>query len=788
MRVPLSWLREFVPVEASVDDLAERLSLSGLAVEEIIRTGAGISGVVVGEVRSMREHPNADSLMLVRAFDGKAERDIVCGARNYVVGDRVPLALPGARLPNGMEIAQRSVRGETSDGMMCSASELGISEDHSGILVLDRDAVPGADLVRALELDDVILHLDVTTNRGDCLSVLGVAREVAALYGLPLTVTPTVLEESSEDAASLATVRIEDAKGCPRYLARVIDGIAVGPSPWWMRHRLLAAGMRPISNVVDVTNYVLLERGHPLHAFDLDRLGDHAIVVRKPRKGERILTLDGTDRLLEKDDVAICDAERPVAVAGIMGGSGSEVSDKTTRLLLESAFFEPLRIRRTAARLGLRTEASIRFERGADPDGVAAPAARAAELLAQVAGGRIARGTIDVYPKPIARRPIRLRAARARALLGIEEDTETMGSRLRALGCSVEVSRTALRAIPPGWRPDLKIEEDLIEEVARLHGYDRIPERLPQGARSGALTESQRRRRLARALLLGAGLSEAQTLSLLPPSVAARLGLDDAAVVSNPLSEEESVLRTSLIPGLLLAAHRNVARRVLPVRLFEIGTVFRRDGEGVHEELRAAWVMCGPAERAWHSTERGMDFFDGKGVLEAFLDGLGVREWSIEAGAAVPFAHPARSATVIAGDAIGFVAEAHARLAASFDLPGRVVLAELALGGLLAERPGVPAPAIPRFPAAGRDVAIVVPDGVSSAEVERTVRRAAGPLLESVSLFDLYRGEPIPEGYVSLAFSLTLRDAERTLTDADADVAIGRVAEAARAVGWTVRD
>jgi phenylalanyl-tRNA synthetase beta chain len=793
MKVPLSWLREFVPVEAPVDELAERLSLSGLAVEEIIRTGEGISGVVVGEVRAVREHPNADNLMLVRAYDGSIERNIVCGARNYVVGDRVPLALPGARLPGGMEIGERKVRGEVSQGMMCSARELRLSEDHTGIMVLDADAPLGADLVRALELDDVVLHLDVTTNRGDCLSIVGVAREVAALYRLPLTVPQPVLDESAVAASERATVRIEDARGCPRYLARVVENVTVGPSPWWMRRRIIAAGMRPISNVVDVTNYVLLERGQPLHAFDLSTLASATIVVRKPRRGERIATLDGQERALERDDLVIADAERPVAVAGVMGGADTEVSDKTTSLLLEAAYFEPLRIRRTAARLKLRSEASMRFERGADPEAVPAAAARAAELLARVAGGTVLRGAIDVYPRPFKPRTVRLRAARANALLGIDEPAAEMASALASLGCEVETSRTVLRVTTPSWRPDLQIEEDLVEEVARLHGYWRIPETLPEGARAGGLTPQQRRARLARRLLLGAGLSEAQTLSLLPPWVPDRFGFGDdhpmraAARVGNPLSAEESVLRDAIRPGLLLAAQRNVARRVLPVRLFEMGTVFARSGSGVDEEARVAWLMTGPAPGGWHTGDRALDFYDASGALAYVLDGLGIA-YRLEQFAGEPGFHPGRTARVYVNEeVVGIVGELLPEVAEAFELPARVAVAELSLAPLLAEPP-VDATAPPRLPAVARDVALVVPAEVPAAEVAATIRAAAGGLLGSLDLFDVYRGEQLGEGKVSLAYALTLRDPERTLTDEDADAAMTRIAEAARARAWTVRE
>jgi phenylalanyl-tRNA synthetase beta chain len=797
MRVPLSWLREFVPVEADADELAAKLSVSGFAVEEILKPARGVSGVVIGEVREVRDHPNSDKLVLVRVFDGSVERDIVCGARNFREGDRVPIAVPGAKLPGGVEIGSRKVAGEVSDGMLCSARELELSDDHSGIMVLDADSPLGEDIVRALALDDVILHLDVTTNRGDALSIVGIAREVAALYGLPLTVPEPAVAERGEDAAMLATVRIEDARGCPRYLARVITGVRIGPSPFWMQRRLMAAGMRPISNVVDVTNYVLLERGQPLHAFDLDTLTDHTIVVRKPRKGERITTLDGIDRALTAGDVAICDADRPVAVAGVMGGAETEVTDKTGRILLESAYFDPLRIRATAGRMRWRSEASIRFERGADPEGVPAGAARACELLAEIAGATIARGAIDVYPKPVARKPIRLRVTRANGLLGTAVPAEEIQTHLRALGCEVVgATRTSMRVTPPTWRPDLSIEADLIEEVARLHGLDAILETLPSGGRTGGRTEAQRRCALVRTLLLGAGLSEANTLSLLPPWLPDRLALGDdhawrrAARVANPLSEDESVLRPSLLPGLLLATQRNVARHVRPVALFEIGTTFHPDGEGLREQLEVAWILSGPAPDGWHAAERELDFFDAKGVLETVMAGLGVGEWSVAAGDAGEPAllHPGRSAAVrMAGRDVGFVAELTPRAAGRLEIPGRVAVGSLTLAALV-EHAGRGDVAVPsRFPPVTRDLALVVPEDVPAAEVERAIRGAAGPVLAGLRLFDVYRGEQVPEGQVSLAFALTLQDPERTLTDAEADAAIGAILDVARARAWSIR-
>ncbi|MGH2786024.1 MAG: phenylalanine--tRNA ligase subunit beta [Actinomycetota bacterium] len=797
MKVPLSWLREFAPVEASADELARRLPVHGLAVEEVVRTGADISGVVVARVLEIEEVPGANKVILARVDAGEGVREVFVGVRNIAPGDLVPYATPGSRLPGGREIGRKEMFGRASEGMLCSAAELAISDDHSGILVLDGEAKLGQDVREALALEDEILEIDVTPNRPDCLSIVGVAREVAALYGLPLTIPPVDLAEDGAAAADQATVTIEDARGCPRYLARVITGVRVGPSPWWMQRRLLACGMRPISGPVDVTNYVLLERGHPQHAFDLAKLRGGAIVVRRPRKGERtIVTLDGVERALERDDVLICDREGPVAVGGIMGGAESEVGEGTTAILLEAAYFDQKRILRTARRLGLRTEASVRFERGADPEAVPAASARAAALLAAISGGAVALGAIDVYPKPIKTKPIRLRIARANGLLGITQTADEMAANLKVLGCAVESqTRTGLRVVPPTFRPDLRIEPDLIEEIARLYSYERIPTTLPASGRAGGLTEEQALRRLVRRLMLASGLSEAQTLSMLPPSLPERLGLApdhpwrDTLVLANPLSEEESVLRPSLIPGLLLAAAKNVARRNTSVSLFEIGNTFMpSDAVLPIERLQVAWLQTGNVPTGWHRPHRNYDFFDAKGVLERLAGGLGVEGVSVEAAERQPM-HPGRTARVLLrGEEIGIVAELSPRAARAFDLASRVAVAEIRLEPLLAAARTAAPGDLPRFPAVSRDLALLVPGTRPAAEVEAAIRRAGGALLERVEVFDVYPGEEIGQpGKMSLAFALSFRDPDRTLTDAEIGEVISRIAAAAASAGWTVR-
>jgi phenylalanyl-tRNA synthetase beta chain len=800
MKVVWSWLREFVAVEVEPEEVADRLSLGALKVEGVERLGAGIEGIVVGSVVKVDEVPGADKVVLVTVDTGMDVRDIVCGARNYGPGDKVPVALPGARLPGGIEIGERTFRGVTSHGMLCSARELGLSDDHSGILVLRTEAALGTDVRTVLGLNEVVLDVEVTPNRADAMSVAGVAREVAALYGLPLTIPAPVVRDEGSPAASIAGVTVRDKRGCPRYLARIITRLRNGASPDWMQRRLTAAGMRPVSAVVDVTNYVLLERGHPTHAFDLGRLSGPTIVVRKARKGERMTTLDDVERVFAPEDLLICDAKRPVAVAGVMGGADAEVSPETTDVLLESAYFAPERVARTARRLGLRTEASVRFERGVDPNGPYAAAERVCELLVEVCGGSVAEGLIDASARIPARKPIRLRTARAAELIGAPLGAGEMTALLRSVSMEVTTAgRTALRVTPPSFRPDVAIEEDLVEEIVRLYGYDRIPETLPAGARTGGLSSEQMLRRLVRRIFLGCGLNEAQTLSLLSPTVPDRFGLPPdhgwrrLIRLANPLSEEESVLRPSLLPGLLLAAERNAARRLPDIALFEIGVTFDptwhddRSGRLPLETMRAAFVLAGTSPGGWHG-ERAYDIFDSKGILDAIASGIGATAPSFVTET-YPELHPGRSAAVRVGETvIGLAGELHPRIARTLDLAGRVAVGEIDLEPLFASVAGRAALDLPRFPSADRDLAVVVSETTSAGDVTAAITQAAGETLESLTLFDVYRGEQIGAGNVSLAYRLAFRHPERTLTDEDVAGTMDSVLEAVRARGWRTRD
>ncbi|HMC08221.1 MAG TPA: phenylalanine--tRNA ligase subunit beta [Actinomycetota bacterium] len=799
MLVPLSWLTDYVDVDRDVVSLAEGLSDAGLKVEAIHRPGADVDGVIVAEVLSIAPHPNADKLAIVEVSTGVAVRRVVCGAHNFAVGDRVPLALPGARLPGGVTIERSTIRGETSDGMLCSARELGLGDDHSGILVLPAETEVGAEVTKVLGLDEVVLEIEVTPNRPDAMSMLGIAREVAALTGSEVRLPKLRMARPAAGAPAvedLAGVVVEDASGCPRYLARVVTGVIPGPSPDWVQRRLSAAGVRPISNIVDATNYALLVTGHPMHAFDLDRLKENRIVVRRAAPGEELVTIDGTTRELTGDDLVIADAEAPVALAGIMGGRDSEVSGDTSRVLLESAYFDPTSILRSSKRHGLRSEASARFERGADPNNVPYAAELACALIQEWAGGEAAAGSIDVYPNPVESWTLTLRPERVNLALGTDLTVEEMCDDLRRLGLHPVVEDGTIKVTVPTRRPDLRSEVDLIEEIARLTGYDRIPARIPAGARVGGLNRSQRLLRRVRTVLAGAGLFEAYTSSLIGPGDLDRIGYPsghearEALRLTNALGVDESLLRPSLLPGLVSAAARNVARRNLCVRLFEIGRCFvpREDRLLPDEPLRLGMVLTGPTDQEWHTPSRELDFFDLKGVVEALMEALRIDSTFAPASRDL-LASGRTAALVAAGGPYGVLGELARATAERYDFPNRVLVAELDLGRLLeiaADPEEAKEP--PRFPPVLLDLAVAVPDQTEATEVVEIARAAGGRALEEIRVFDVYRGDQVGEGRKSLALSLTFLRPDRTLTQDEAVAARDAIAAALRGrLGGEVR-
>jgi phenylalanyl-tRNA synthetase beta chain len=774
MRVPVSWLNELCPTDRSTEELAQILGSKGAGVESITHPWAGLDGVVVARVLEVRDHPDSDKLCLARVDTGSGERTVVVGVRNMQAGDLVPYAGPGATVPALPDpLAVREIRGQRSEGMLCSPRELAISGEHTAILVLPTDSTVGVDVKELFGLDDAVLDVEVTPNRPDFLSILGLAREVAAATGEPLVVPAADLVEGAEKAEEAASVEVRDLERCPRYLARVIRGVTVGQSPIRVQARLTACGMRPLSNVVDATNYVMLERGQPLHPFDLERLAGGAIVVRRAEEGERLVTLDDVERILTAEDLLIADAEKGVAIAGIMGAAWPEVSAGTSDVLLESAHFERTGILRTARRLDMKTEASIRFERGADPEAVPVAAARAAQLIAEWSGGTVLAGEVVQGEEP-ARRRLTVRPERAAHLLGYEVTQQDVEEVFARLGVASSVRDSTVAVEIPGYRPDLEAEIDLIEEVARIQGYDRVGSELPPIRQAGGVPETYAVRRRVRESLVRAGLRETWSYSFASEADLALMGDARAVSVANPLTADNAFLRTSLVPGLLRALLTNLHRQVEGVALFEVGRVFVLD-DPVREAEHAALVLAGTMA-GFPGEDRPFDFFDARGAMEALMEALGIVEWRLGDPAANPF-HPGRSAVIeTAGGPTGVVGELHPRIASDRDLPERVAVAEVDITRLMALRPeGFRVGEVHRFPPARRDLAWMFDRDVPAGQVQGLVREAGGPLLEEYRLFDVHEGPPIPEGKKSLAFALAFRSGERTLTDEEIDAAVAAI-------------
>ena len=763
MRVPLSWLRDFAPFDLDPVDLGATFDDLGMVVEGLERIGEGLDDVVVARVLDVRPHPKADRVRITEVDAGNGPLQVVCGAPNVAAGQLVALAPVGAVLPGDFEIGRRKVRGEWSEGMICSARELGLGADADGILVLAGDHELGGPLTRALGLEaDVVYDLAIEGNRPDANSVAGVARDAAARLGLPFALPDVAPVEGAVGVGDLATIAVASPDLCPRFTARVVSGVAVGPSGPLVARRLTLAGMRPISNVVDASNYVMLELGQPTHPYDLDLLPGRGLSVRRARPGEVLVTLDGTERRLIEDDCLICDAEgTPVGIGGIMGGASSEISPSTTSVLLEAAYFDPMAIARSSKRLGLRTEASARFERGCDPEGIERAAARFLEVLGT---GEAAVGLLDSRPVPPPAPVIRLRTGRVNALLGTALGDGEVRALLAPIGFRATPAGDGAHDVePPSFRPDAATEVDLVEEVARHHGYSRIPRTVPASPYVGHLTPYQRWRRRLRELLVGAGVSEAVSSPLLGPGDNERAGWTGALIeATDPLAREESVLRASLLPSLLKAVSHNASHRNPDVSLFEIGKVFRvpagRRGPLPDERELLGVALAG----------EGGGAVAARRVFDVVLQGLRRSEARLESAGA-PGLHPTRTARVLLGfDVIGHVGEVDPDVSAAFGIEGRVGWIEVDLGGLLPSTPVYPqAVPVSRHPSSDVDLAFVVDDDVPAAAVATTIRRAAGPLLHDLRLFDVYRHDRLGPARRSLAYRLRLQAPDRTLTDAD---------------------
>ena len=783
MKISFNWLRELceLPPGVTADSVGLALTLSGLEVESIERRGRDVGGVVVAEVRGKRPHPSSDKLSIVRVTTGGPEEDVVCGAPNVPApGSKVVWAPPGATLPGGRTLDRRDIRGVSSPGMLCSEPELGVGEAGDGILILSPSAPVGTDFARHVGLLDEVLEVNVTPNRADALSHYGIAREVAALF--EARVTPPPIDEVATaplPGGRSIDVAIRDPSACPRYLARIVTGLRVGPSPLPMRVRLAACGVRAISNLVDVTNYVMLETGHPLHAFDLDRLkGD--IQVRRANRGERMTTLDGVDRPLQESDILIADAVGGVALAGVMGGGTSEVSATTTSLLLEAATFDPRSVRRTSKRLGLRSEASYRFERGVDAAGVPNASRRASSLLATLGGGALAGEGVDRYPRAAESRRVSLSMAGLSRLAGFEIPLQQAAGKLAAIGIATEPDGPdRLQATVPSFRADIGIEADLVEEVMRLVGYDRAPARLPRGsARPAPSPETLSDR--ARDLLAALGLSEIVSWGFVPRGWLAPLGqsLAEGVVVKNPISADYEVMRTSLLPGLVDAAKRNLAHGIADLGLYEVGPVVRRaadNKEAPSEPAHAAAILVG-RRAGWLRPGEVVDFFDAKRVAVELLAGLGVSSPRFTPIASGGLLHPGAGAEIRIADTservVGQVGEIHPRVARALGLEAKALYVEVALDAVRGVRRDVHSVSPPRYPAVTRDISFWIDETVSADDQRARLASAAGPLLESLAVLEDYRdARTTPAGKKGMLWTLTYRSRERTLTDAEVDAA-----------------
>ncbi len=785
MRISYNWLQEYIHLELSPDELAGRLTMAGLEVESVTAFREPLPQVVAGRIISLEPHPRADRLTLVGVDGGAGILNVVCGAGNLQVGQPVALALPGAVLPGSNHpLEVKDILGVNSCGMICSAFELGLElcGERDEILVLDdgEAASPGEALDKLLGFDDRILTLDLTPNRADCLSVLGVAHEVGALTGKPVNPPKTVLAESTRSVESRASVVVGDSRLCPRYTARLLEGVSTGYSPLWMQIRLLKAGIRPINNIVDVTNYVMMELGQPLHAFDFDLLSADQIIVRRANLGEKLITLDGIERRLNPEMLVIADAAGAVALAGVMGGESTGIRPESKNILIEAALFDRVSVRRTAARLGLFSEASQRFEKGINPEGVVVAQSRAAGLMGEIAGGQVLSGVIDVYPEPFHPRVITVRPHRVNEILGLKIPSSRITDILQCLGFAVTPVSTgySLQVEVPLRRGDVELEEDLVEEVARLYGYDKIPATLPRGELLDSRERPENRAQdLVKQMLTSAGFHEVINYSFINPTHLKRLALPEgdcrlrAIPLQNPLSEEQSVLRTTLLPGLLKILQYNFYHQVVDQLIFELGTLFFSSSlplnEAPREKLTLALAATGRLQKPhWAGKSPRADFFAVKGALELLFNRLGLRDVEFVAKQ-FPFLHPTRSASVItAGVEVGFLGHLHPEVTGLWDLPQEVVLGELDLEALISRSNPVPHfTALPRYPASLRDIAVIAPLEVSAKELELCIRKAGGELVEQVSLFDIYQGGKIPTGKRSLAFAIRYRSPEKTLTD-----------------------
>jgi phenylalanyl-tRNA synthetase beta chain len=786
MKVSLSWLKDYVSIQMDPADLAEALTMVGLEVESVSERYSYLDTVFVGRIDEIAPHPNADKLHLCRVDTGDGQISVVCGAPNIQIGMLSAVALPGTEFPEGFVLEKSIIRGQLSEGMLCSEGELGLGEDRSGIMTLDPSLSVGSKLTSALALSDTVFEIEITPNRPDCLSITGVAREIAAIQKLRLKYPDVKLVDNGNQIAERTSIKIEAPDHCPRYVARLLEDIKVKPSPFWLQDRLLSVGLRPINNIVDATNFVLIESGQPLHAFDFDRLAENRIVVRTASKGETFVTLDQKERVLDDDILMICDGQKPVAIGGVMGGLNSEIEESTTRVLLESAYFNPVSIRRTSKRLGLSTDAAYRFERGVDPEGQIVAANRAAKLMADLGAGRLISGLIDEYPKRQSVNSLKLSAKNTNRLLGTHLQRKQIAKLLKSIEFTVDQKNAGkdediLTVTPPSFRVDISRPEDLMEEVARLSGYNNIPTTFPPmpAAERSAHKEIDLRQRI-RQLMTGFGFRETINYSFMHKQSGDRLRLkpDDPrrklVDILNPLTEDQAVMRTSLVPGLLQTLHYNFFQQIKNLKIFEIGKIFiNEDPRQLPREpeiLAGIWTGS-RHDASWHDLATDCDFYDIKGAVEGLLTALQIEgiEFTQLPEKACTYTRAGYTAQILCNHIpLGLVGEIHPVVLANYDVKQAAFLFEIHFDHLLPlikdTRQSRP---IPKFPAIFRDITIIINNDIETQKVIAAAQQQQEALVESFTLLDVFEGKPIAERKKSVSLRVTYRSAVKTLKDED---------------------
>ena len=783
MIFPLGWLTDYLKIDVSPEELGEMLTMAGLELEALEDKGKALAGIRVARINSIQKHPNADRLSLCEVTDGQSRYAVVCGADNMKEGDKVALAVDGtvlpptSKFPDGLSIKRSRIRGEDSEGMLCSADEMALSGNSDGIMILSPKAELGTSMSDQIGYHGVIFEVGITPNRPDCMSIFGIAREVSAILGESLQKPDFSVKERGEDISQRVTVEVADAAACPRYCCRLIEGVRIGPSPSWLQQRLEYCGIRSVNNVVDVTNFVLLEQGQPLHAFDYDKIDQGRISVRKAGEGETIKTLDGINRKLLAEDLVICSADRPIALAGIMGGFDTEIEDSTRNVLLEAAYFSPVGIRKTSKRTGLKSESSVRFEKGIDINNVSFALDRAAELISQLSGGTVARGTVDIYTDPVIPKEISLSVDKVRELIGVSTDSHEIEELLLSLELEV-LSRTdeELLLRVPTFRVDVEREVDIVEEVARLLGYDNIPSVLPEvpmvARKPNVITVMEKR---LRDIFVSYGFLEVINYSFESPELLRKFGFEDSIRILNPISQELSEMRMSILPSLVKNVKLNLSRQNQDVRLFESAKVFypKNMDQLPNEVKKFAAIATGKrAPEIWEGDK--FDFFDIKSVLERSLEVLSV-DSRVDFGSISAdhgFLWPGKSsALLVDGNVLGLVGELHPHLLEKLEIGESLYVLELDLSLLSVvytsfKRKFSP---LPKFPSLRRDIALVVDDAVPVREILSVIKKADSGIIENARVFDIYRGDSLERGKKSVALSLILRDRERTLTDEDAN-------------------